>query len=131
MNVGDVLQDLKSLNILTLSSVNEDSLWLSPGDQHNLVHRLFQQSTRTLRMIVFNPWMAWHMDTSSLRIGECHCELELLRPKEIRRRLLERAHAGFSLRAPMRDWNGKLAGVFSGAEDVQGILQALIIDSCS
>jgi hypothetical protein len=125
--IEEPLRELGSLKFLTLSSgANKPvSFWLSPGDQHDFVHRVFQDSCRTLVRVVLGPWMVWHLRTPCLKLGECHCELELLSPSGIRQALQRLTQSGYP--KLVRDWKGKMADVFSGEplgldEDVQRIL---------
>ena len=147
VNIGEALRDLKFLKILTLSSVvytgftfhRRRSVWLSPGDQHNFVHQLFQRHFPTLTTIVFSPWMVWHLRTPTLSDKECHCELELL-SAEIWEELDALANRDKVLPVPVRDWNGKLASAFkrkpfrldwAGEKRTPGILMAMIADTSS
>ncbi|KAF8494504.1 hypothetical protein JB92DRAFT_3147130 [Gautieria morchelliformis] len=125
--IEEPLRDLGSLKFLTLSCSADISLsfWLSPGDQHDFVHRVSQDIRPTLVRVVLGPWMVWHLRTPRLKLGECHCELELLSPSGIRQALRT-----LTQKKPwerVRDWKGKMTDVFSGEplgldEDVQWIM---------
>ena len=131
----EVIRGLKHLTGLTLSSLTQHAFWVSPGDQHSLVHRLFQQHPPTLRTIVFSPWMVWHLRTPSPRPGECHCELELLITKNICDELQWQVNPRrLGPKEQVRDWNGKLASVvfrkpFAFEERTQKHLEAMIMDA--
>ena len=141
LRFGVAIRHLNSLKTLTLSDTGFNkadtlygSLWLSPGDQHNVVHRLFQEHFPTLTLIVFSPWMVWYLRTPGGSDLECHCDLELLSVKEIREKLLGIiVKYDNPLCPPVRDWNGKLASAFREEpfvdEEIQGTLKAIFVDS--
>ncbi|KAF8515948.1 hypothetical protein JB92DRAFT_2912647 [Gautieria morchelliformis] len=109
-NLGTILRHFKWLKCLTLAHDLDTPSWsLSPGDQHNYVHSVFQESCPTLKTIVFGPLMVWHLHTPPMGIGECQCELELLSPGMIRQQLRVLAQEKDPQR--VRDWKGKIACV--------------------
>ena len=116
LNLTEALKNFKSLKLLSLhSSYIIRWCFLSPGDQHSFVHRAFHEYCPTLSSVFFSPLMAWHLRTPSPRMGECHCELELLWPTCIRDEL--RGWQGNLINNPnrIRDWKGKIADLFDGA----------------
>ena len=113
-NLAEGLNHFKCLKLLSLRSTRGLWCFISPGDQHDFVHRAFHEYCPTLSTVLFSPSMAWHMRTPSPRMGECHCELELLWPEYIRdqfRRICG-YHALYAKR--VRDWEGKMADLFGG-----------------
>ena len=119
-NLAEGLNNFKCLKLLSLRSTCSTSwCFLSPGDQHNFVHRVFHEYCPTLSTVIFSPSMAWHLRTTpSPRMRECDCELELLWPKYIRhelRRVWEEREDSVNYPKQVRDWKGKMADLFDEA----------------
>jgi hypothetical protein len=90
-DIGDLLGQLKSLKFFTIqsSSSSLDSTWISLGFQHRFVHRVHQECCPTIKMVVMGQLMVWHLRDQPVHGPECHCDLELLSPRLIRRRMEE------------------------------------------
>ncbi|KAF8515942.1 hypothetical protein JB92DRAFT_2912637 [Gautieria morchelliformis] len=104
-NVAQAFLRFKSLKTLALCSKYGAyyAFWMSPRKQHDFVHDIFQ-CCPTLKQVVFDRLMVWHLRALPTRAGECHCELELLSPRMIRREL-QRLGTG----QQVCDWQGRLA----------------------
>ncbi|KAF8523586.1 hypothetical protein JB92DRAFT_2884120 [Gautieria morchelliformis] len=98
------LKSLKSLAIYGIPEDNGVAYLISPGEQHHFVHDMYQACCPTLEKVVFGLLMVWHLRAFPTKAGECHCELELLSPRTIRRRLQSQ-----NLEQLVYDWQGRLA----------------------
>jgi hypothetical protein len=88
-DIGDLVGQLKSLKFLMIQSSNNcfASTWISPGFQHRFVHRVHKECCPTLKMVAIGPLMVWHLRDQPVHGPECHCDLELLSPRLIRRQM--------------------------------------------
>jgi hypothetical protein len=102
---GQALLHFKALKSLMIHSRDEPfaTCWISPGEQHHFVHDIYQRKCPTLQEVIFGPLMVWHLRAVPTGAVECHCELEMLSPRKIRRGLRSQ------MEEQVCDWRGTLA----------------------